>query len=505
MHTPKIAIAGFMLESNSHSPVATRAEFEANSYIADDAFANELRSASPPFAPTISGFVQAMDASGTWQAAPLLATHVGASGPVDQPFFEDVVRGICDRLRAALPVDGVFLSLHGAAIATGDDDPDGSLLAAVRAVVGDAVPIVATLDLHGNIVQRMVDNADILVAYLENPHTDMAARGKECAQHLREMLSGMRPTAGFVKLPLIPPSVTQNTKSGPYADLIAYGQSKVDARVVNVSILSGFTLGDTSKNGLSVIVTTRNDAPLAQSLANDIATHAWSERRRYVPRLTSLADATQMALACSRDRARPALLFADVADNAGGGGRSNTIWILKAFAEAAVTDCLLGLFYDPALAHIAHAQGIGATFRAMFNAEESHPLSGKFDAEVVVEGLHSGLCVGTRGIAAGTTINVGASALLRVGGMRVVVVSVRQQCKDTVFFEMFGLDIAKARSVVVKSRGHFRAAFDLLFCDDQIIEIDVPGLTTPVLKNVDWQRVPRPIYPLDEEMVWSAV
>jgi len=112
--------------------------------------------------------------------------------------------------------------------------------------------------------------------------------------------------------------------------------------------------------------------------------------------------------------------------------------------------------------------------------------------------------IGKRGIAAGHTINLGPMALLDLGGVRVVVVSVRQQAKDTAMFECFGIDLASVRSLVVKSRGHFRAAFDLAFSDDRIIEVDVPGLTTPILTRVPYRNVPRPIYPLDEDMEWTA-
>ena len=171
-----------------------------------------------------------------------------------------------------------------------------------------------------------------------NPHVDMAERGVESAAHMRELLNGGQATAAFLKLPFIPPSVTQNTKSGPYADIIAYGQSKVDAQVMNVSVVSGFSLGDTIKNGMSVIVTTRNDSALAKSLCTDIATKTWNDRHRYIPSLTSLEGATRMAVECGRDLSRPALLFADVADNPGGGGRGNTVWILKSFAEAGVEE-----------------------------------------------------------------------------------------------------------------------------------------------------------------------
>jgi microcystin degradation protein MlrC len=252
-----------------------------------------------------------------------------------------------------------------------------------------------------------------------------------------------------------------------------------------------------------VTVTTRNDAALAATLAREIAERAWADRKRYIPRLTSLEDATRMALGCGSDPARPALLFADVADNPGGGGRGNTVWILESFYKAGVQGALLGIVFDPALVAEARRLGPASPIRARFNRDETHPLSGKFEADGEVLALHEGPIVGRRGISAGHSINLGDMALLQVGGIRVVVVSVRQQCKDTAMFECFGIDIAAARSVIVKSRGHFRAAFDLLFSDDRIVEVDVPGLTTPILSRVPYRNVPRPIYPLDLDMSWS--
>ena len=503
MTTPRIAVGAFMLESNGHSPVATREEFAATFLARGAELEADWKSEHPRAPATLSGFIDAMNASGAWTPLPLMGAMVGASGPVEHGFFLEVCDELERRLRTALPVDGVFLSLHGGAIGADEDDPEGTILERLRKVVGPDVPIVATLDLHANVSRKMVENAQALVAYRTNPHVDMAERGAECADLLREMLAGTRSAAAFVKLPFIPPSVAQNTKSGPYADIIAYGQSKVDARVMNVSVVSGFSLGDSVKNGMSVIVTTRGDRPLAESLARDIARRAWDDRGRYVPRLTTLEEATRLALECGRDRTKPALLFADVADNPGGGGRGNTVWILEAFHKAGVAGALLGIFFDAPLVAEAHGKGVGAAFRARFNREETHPLSGRFEAEARVLALRQGPIVGKRGISAGHSINLGRMALLEVGGVRVVVVSVRQQCKDTEMFECFGTDIAAARSVIVKSRGHFRAAFDLFFPDERILEVDVPGLTTPILTRVPYRNVPRPIYPLDPEMTWA--
>lgn len=492
-----------MLESNFHAPPATRAEFASVCALAGQALREDWESASPACTTNILGFVEGMNAGGPWEPVPILTAQAHASGEMEQDYFEEIVDGFRARLRAALPLDGVFIALHGAASATGDTDPDGTLLEAARAVVGPDVPIVATLDLHANVVRRMVDNADLMAAYLTNPHVDMRERGAECARALREMLGGMKTARGFVKLPFAPPSVTQNTAGGPYADLIAFGQSKIDAGVLNVSICSGFTLGDTPKNGMSVLVTTRGDQPRAQALADEIATFAWEQRHRYVPRMTSLADATAMAKACSDDATLPALIFADVADNPGGGARGNTVWILESFVKAGVRGAVVGPFYDPSLAAEAHGVGEGGVFHARFNREETQPLSGRFEAEAVVERLHHGQYVARRGISAGNTITNGPTALLRVGGVRVVVVSRRDQARDAVQFEMLGIDLRRVRAMVVKSRGHFRAAFDEFFAPAQVVEVDVPGLTTAVLANVPWKRIPRPIFPLDPDTRWA--
>ncbi len=491
-----------MLESNGNAPVATREEFQSNVLLEGRALLEDLEKRNPRSPTTLTGFTAEMDRTGPWERVPLVMAAVGASGPVDQPFFEETVERLRQLLRAAGPVDAVFLSQHGAAIATGDDDPDATVFRAVREIVGPDVPIVATLDLHANVSAAMVELADLLVAYRCNPHTDMAERGADCARHLRAMLDGLRPQAAFVKLPFIPPSTSQNTKAGPYADVIAYGQSKVGDGVIDVSVSSGFSLGDTPKNGMSVIVSA-TDRGKAETIARDVAGFAWSQRHRFTADLTSLEQCTALALACGRDTAKPSLLFADVADNPGGGGRGNTAYILRAFHAAGVQGCAIGPVFDPPLAAEAHRLGIGAAFEARFNRDETTVFSEPFTAAGKVVALSDGKFVGRHGMAAGRSMDMGPAALIQVGGIQVVVTSIRHQALDPMFFETFGLDIARLRSLVLKSRGHFRAGFDIFFTDDRIVEVDVPGLTTPVLKNVPWKRVPRPIYPLDPGLEWK--
>jgi microcystin degradation protein MlrC len=297
--------------------------------------------------------------------------------------------------------------------------------------------------------------------------------------------------------------VTLLTEHGPYSDIINYGQSLITEDIANVSILGGFAYSDTPKNGLAIIVTAKRGGGIAQALARNIAEKAWADHERYVPRLTLLEDAVECVVAAGQDSDLPAPILADVADNPGGGGNGNTMWILEALHKAQATGVLVGVIFDPELAAEAHRLGEGATFKAVFNRNEPDEFSRRFVAEATVLCLKDGDCVGRRGFYAGRRMNLGPSALLDLGGIQVVVISIRTQCADPVFLEMMGLDIGKARAVMVKSRGHFRAGFDEFFPSEQVIEVDAPGLTSPILSRFDFKYLPRPVFPIDDSVEWS--
>jgi microcystin degradation protein MlrC len=501
--SPRIALLGFSIECNKFAPPAVEADFSARAYAAGAELLAEARAATPRFTPELPGFVATMDRSGPWTPLPIRLAQAQPNGPVVHAFFQKLMREWRAGLEAAMPLDGVYVCSHGAGLTTEDDDPDGALLAMAREVVGPDVPIVATFDLHGNISERMVDNIDLFIGYRTNPHMDMRERGEEAALAMRELLGGLKPKHARIRLPIVPPTVTMLTSGGPYADMINYGQQKKTPDILNVTVMGGFAYGDTAKNGLTVIVTARRDEKAARTLAREIAELGWKNRERFRPRLTSLEEAVAMAVAAGKDPARPALCFADVADNPGGGGRGNTTYILEAFLKAGAEGVLLGIFNDAALADEAHERGAGATFLARFNRAETQSFSTPFEHEIKVLRLSDGACIGRRGIYGGTRLDLGRSAALQVGGIAVVVISNRHQCADPVFFEMFGLDIAKARSVVVKSRGHFRGGFDEFFTGDRIVEVDCPGLTSPMLNRFAWTRLPRPVIPLDTEVTWT--
>jgi microcystin degradation protein MlrC len=503
----RIGILGFAIECNRFAPVSTREDFVRGGTWAGDALTAEARREAPAIMAEIPAFYRTMDAAGPWQPVPLIFTHAEPGGPVDHHFFKRFLAELGVRLDAAGKLDGVYICEHGAAITTEEHDPDGAVFELIRARVGKATPIVATLDLHANVSTRMVDEVDALIVYRCNPHTDMAERGAEAAAALRELVGGVRTATAQIRLPIVSPQVALLTAkgAGPYADLMDYAQAQRDDRILNISVVGGFSYGDTPKNGLTVLVTTRGDAALAERVARDIAERGWADRARYRAQLTSLDDAVAWAVRAGEDATLPSLCLADVADNPGGGGRGNTVWLLEALHRAGAQGVLLGVFNDAVLAEEAHRRGESAEFDAVFNRAETTEFSTRFTARARVLKLSDGKGIGRRGLRVGRSFALGRSAALAVGGMTIVVISDRQQCLDPRYFEMFGLDVARARTVVVKSRGHFRAGFDEFFRPEQIVEVDAPGLTSPNLATFPWRHLPRPVLPLDGAAEWHRV
>ena len=511
MPGPRIALLGFSIECNRFAPVATEADFASRTLLSGPALIAEARASAPRMLGELPGFVADMDAAGDWTPAPIVLAMAEPNGPVAQDFFDRLMAQWEAGLRAAGTLDGVYAVLHGAGLTEQDHDPEGTLLALIRRVVGDMVPVVATYDLHANVSDANVALVNAYIGYRTNPHLDMRARGTEAAQTMRQLLSGVRTHLAHVRLPIVPPTVTMLTGTDaperPYGELIDLGQRRMHeapyaGRVLNVSVMGGFAFADTPFNGLTAVVTA-TDAVAAHDLAHEIAEAGWARRDRFRPALTALDEAVRRAKA-TEDRATHALAFADVADNPGGGGRGNTMWILEAFHAAGVRDALVGVIHDPALAAEAHALGEGARFTARFNCAGGDAFSKPFAATATVRALRAGTITGRRGIYANNTLDIGQGAALDLGGITVVVLSNRYQCADPAFFEAFGLDIAAARVVVVKSRGHFRGGFDEFFRHQDVVEVDAPGLTSPILSRFDWRHMPRPVIPIDAHASWGG-
>jgi microcystin degradation protein MlrC len=505
-HAPRVAIIGVWLESNRQAPVARAADFTSYYCLVGPEILDAARAPNPKIMGEAAAFVKTMDATGPWQPEPILLAGCHPHGPIDGALLERYLAVMRQGLTQHGPFDAVYVANHGAMLATNDEDPDGTIIALARALGGPQAKVVVTLDLHGNISERMVANCDLIVGYRTNPHVDMTERGEEAALGLRLMLAGLAaPQSAFIRMPITPAPVALLTADGPYGDLIDFGnrrRAEQAGDILNVSIFGGFVFSDSAKNGIGIVVTARRDVTRAQMLAKEIAGRCWAQRERFIKTLTPLADVVATARSANR---RP-VIVAECADNPGGGGTGRCTELLAALVQAGARNVLYGSFFDPPLAAQAHKLGLGARFTARFNSHAGLPCDVPFSAEAEVVGLHHGTVVGRLGYAQGRTLVLGPSAALRIGGeggIVVTVISDRFQTADPVMFEMYGLDIAKAATVVVKSRGHFRSGFLPWFPPEHVIEVDTEGLTSPVLERRQWSKLPRPVYPLDENTTWT--
>ena len=504
MGTARVAILGLWTESNSFAAVFTKQDYEANIHLFGDEITREVRFEHPKMMQEVTGFYHEMDHTGDWIPVPILIAGGGAAGPCDATYVDVLMaRMRCD-LAQALPVDAVYIAAHGAMTTTDNDDPDGDVCVMVREIVGPDIPVVSTLDLHANVSQRMVDNVDTLISYRCDPHVDRYEIGQEASRILRELLGGLRPVVSNIRMPIVPPNVSLFTDSGPYGDLIDYGQQRADDDILNVSIVGGFAFSDTTANGLHIIVTARSNAESSENLCRELAQMAWKIRHRFVWDLTSLDEALERAIRAGEEPETAAILLSDVADNIGAGGPGNTLWLLESLYESRARGVLVAGFVDAGLAAKAHQEGVGAEFEARFDGDDWQRADPEFRVAVKVLALHEGTFVGRKGINSGKTVMLGKACLLQVGALQVIVQSRRLGCHDPMHIEIFGVNVADVRTLVVKVRSSMPAAFSDYISFDDMFFVDTDGRTSPILTKYPWKNLPRPVLPIDPQTTWDG-
>ncbi|HLL10099.1 MAG TPA: M81 family metallopeptidase [Rubrivivax sp.] len=493
----RVAVLGFALESNRFAPVTQAGDFHDVLHVQGAALLRWLREANE------DAFCIEMDAQlgpQAWQPVPLLVTAAGPGGPCDADFLARVEQRMHTLLEEAGALDGVYFIGHGAATSTDDDDPDGRLMAGIRRLVGEATPVVALTDFHANLSERFLCHVDLVVGYRTNPHVDVLARSRECAQLLCRLMTGWRPQRRWMRVPMMVPQVAQLTTPGaPMHGLFAALERGLTDGLASASIWPGFSLADVPHAGL-LVYAAADDAALAGQAVQVLAAQAWDLRGQLEPRLVSAAD----ALAAARvARGGEPIILADVADNPGGGGRGHTRWLLKALLDAGTPDVLFGLYWSPGLAAQCAQAGVGARLRVRL--EEGGEAAGPpIEVEALVLAISdSGQYLSHVGMATGQRVRLGQTVVLRLGGLTLICNALRQQILGSDAFEAFGLDPRAARVIVVKSRGHFRAGFQHLVPAARVFEVDLPGLTSPRLARFDFQRITRPLYPFDRDLTWT--
>jgi microcystin degradation protein MlrC len=425
----------------------------------------------------IAGFMQEMAAR--HDLVPLLWTSGGAGGMVTRDAFERIAGSLVGRLSEAMPVDAVYLDLHGAMVTEDFEDGEGEVLRRVRAAVGSKVPVVISLDYHANVTPQMVELSDALRAYRTYPHVDRIETGQHAAAAMELLLHRGRPAGRALrKAPFLIPLNGQCTLVHPSNGVVA--RSKVgEGPLINLSYLAGFPPSDLEWCGPAVIAHAwTQDA--ADRAADDMLREIEAREGEFAEAMVSPEEGVARAIAVAKNAKRP-VVIADTQDNPGCGGTADATGLLKALVAAKAQGAVLGFLCDAEAANAAHAAGEGAMLKIALGGRSGPEGVTPFDASFRVDKLGNGKFRSDGAVSGGRNIDVGPMALLSIGGVSVAVTSKRLQAYDQAGFRHLGVEPARQKILALKSTCHYRAEFEPLA--EEVIVVLAPGyyLADPAL------------------------
>lgn len=498
-----ILTAEFAHESNTFKKGATILEdFISDSYYEGEAAIAERGNANTE----IAGFLDAGREAG-WSITHVVSAHAGPGARVAKSAFDAIANKITDAVAAnADRLDGILLALHGAMVPDFCEDGEGELLSRLRAIVGPDMPIAITLDLHANATPLMCKLADIIVSYKTYPHIDMRDRGLQAGRILDGMLHGRtRPTTLRVTRPMLDDINSGRSDAGPMIPLYAKAlAAEGEPGILAVSINAGFSDADIRDVGPTVLVTydtkITGAAERSRSVAEDIADGIWESR--FSSENTYLTPAQAVAIAKDFDASKGPLIIADYSDNPGSGAYGDATNLLKAMIDADLQNAAFGGLIDPEAAAMLCPGKVGDKVTVLLGGKHDVAFGGpplKLTGEVVH--ISDGKLVGDGPIIGGLHYSFGPTAVFRVGGIDILVVTGNSQILDQQHFKAFGIMPAEKSVVALKSMQHFRAAFEPIA--GRVIVCDCGALSTPQYSRRTYVNAPRPIFPLEPDVAFE--
>lgn len=476
---PRIAIGGFLHETNTFAPSkATYDDFAHGGGSGRMLRGTDILVTCRDINAAISGAIRHGEAEG-WTLLPTLFCATSPSAHVTEDAFERIATELIDRIVALGPLDGIFLDLHGAMVTEHVDDGEGELLARLRAAVGPQVPVVVCLDLHANVTARMFELADVLESYRTYPHVDMAETGLRGARALGRMLGGARPK----KVMRVPDFLTaiawQCTHADPAAGLYAL-MSDLAGEMREMSFNMGFPAADFAECQMTVLAY----GPDADAAADTLLAAINAREADFTGRVFTPAEGVAEAMRLAG--AGGPVVLSDTQDNPGAGADSNTTGMIRAMV-AAKAHGAIGNLYDPAAAAAAHDAGVGATLHIAVGGQSRVPGDAPFRAEFRVEALSDGHVAAEGPYYRGRHLDMGPSACLRIGDVRIAIVSAKAQMADRGMFRHVGIVPEGEPILVVKSSVHFRADFEPIAKALLVCAAPGPMAVDPAL--LPWKRL----------------
>ena len=443
-----------------------------------------------------AGYIEAADAH-DWELVHTVACFATPSGLVTDEAFEELGGLILEGLREHGPFDGIALALHGAMVTQSFEDGETELLRRIRAIAGPDVPIATTFDLHANVGPEFAGLCNIVCSYRTYPHIDMRTRARRAGDLLDQAMAGkVRPKLHHARRPLLHGADSGRTDTEPMLTLLAKSDAIMvaDPGVLDISINAGFEHADIFDIGPSVIVTGNGRDERFQAIAEDLMDDIWAARGKVTN--TYLTAGAAAEIARSHNWNGKPLVIADYADNPGAGAYGDATNLLRAMLDANVQDACFGPLLDPESAADMHDAGVGARGTFTIGGRTDPRFGGGpllLTGEVMATTDGNFVCDGP--MWAGMAKSFGTTAVLRSGGVDILIVSQIMQITDLQQFLTNGIDPRKKRTVALKSMQHFRAAYEPMA--DTVIVCDSGALASPDLTRLPYTRVRRPIHPLD--------
>lgn len=498
-----VLVASVMHETNTFvpDPVGREAFQQRREFLGDD-----VTDAMADTDTAIGGVIRTARELGISlvQTVATFATPGGVVTDDAYEFYADVILDAAERHRDEL--DGVVLPLHGAMVVESLTDGEGELIGAVREVVGPDVPIVVTLDLHGNVSEAMVAEADAIVAYETNPHLDKGETGRRGMELLARAMDGdVDPVIAMERPPVLPEVPKQFTSDDPMARVMARARELEDEHddVLKVNVLPGFYHADVPEAGLSIPVVTDGDEELARDVAASVGELIWELREQFVGDYPTPAEAVAKAKRLGSLAPEPGpIVMADFGPNPGAGGSASGTALLREFLDQGVENAGYTLLWGPDAVEACIEAGVGERVTITIGGwPDDHHGAPIEDVDGYVKTITDGTFVntGTSHDGKGTTTNLGRAVLFQCGqndGVNVILTETRASSFDAEIWRHVGIQPERLDVIAVQSLAAFRGDYGPFA--SSIIEVDSPGLSSPVAERFEYKRLERPKFPLDD-------
>lgn len=452
----------------------------------------------------IGGALKAMKEEDVTPVPINLLTNNGnfGAGPImSEECANYALDSICNEIKKKLgEFDGIFFAMHGAGVSENTEDLESYTLKRIRDIIGNQIPIMSSLDLHGNITDEMVRLSDGLFGIKEVPHNDCESAGYIAVKNLISKIRGINnPKMALRKLPMLISSSVGSTLDGPAREVKEYFKKYVnDNNLIDATFFHGFSAADISSSSTSVLVVANGYVPNHE--ADELAKFVWSIHEKFISESHSASEAIDIAISMVKEGY---VVINESSDNPGSGCPGDGTHLLRELINRNLSNSIMGPIFDPIAAEEIHRHHVGDLIDISIGGR-IEPINGKplELKNVQIINLSDGDFVSAAPINKGMPMKYGKSARLRYGNVEFIVVSIRFQVYDDRPFIMTGVDMSQYDIVGLKSMNHFKGYFTKTA--DGIVAADTPGLRPANLKNYNYKNVIRPIFPLDKNVIYNG-